>query len=156
HDGQYVLSGAANGSVILWNIQTGEQLRHVDVATVDFVNVAFSPDGQNALISGDLRLWRLTPSLDELMTWTYANRYVPELTCDQRELYHFDPTCSVSGVFPSRTPFQASAQNMTPTSAGNNTLTVSEVTDTPGPSATAITFTPSAVPVRAQTVKLGV
>jgi len=31
--------------------------------------------------------------LDELIAWTIANRYVPELTCDQRKLYRLEPAC---------------------------------------------------------------
>jgi hypothetical protein len=33
------------------------------------------------------------PSLDELLDWVAANRYVRELTCDERELYRIEPLC---------------------------------------------------------------
>jgi hypothetical protein len=33
------------------------------------------------------------PSLDELLDWVAANRYVRELTCDERELYQIEPLC---------------------------------------------------------------
>lgn len=40
-----------------------------------------------------VRLWRvLSPS--ELVDWTRNNRYVRELTCDEREQYSIEPLCS--------------------------------------------------------------
>jgi hypothetical protein len=39
-------------------------------------------------------LWRLPPAdAQELIDQTYANRYVRELTCDERRLYNVPPLC---------------------------------------------------------------
>ena len=56
---------------------------------------AFSPDGRSILANfwdGRVELWRVD-ALDELIAWTQVNRYIPELTCDQRQLYRIEPLC---------------------------------------------------------------
>jgi len=61
--------------------------------------LAFSPDGRTlATTSPDLsiRLWRID-TLEELLAWTQANRYIPQLTCDQADLYHLDQPCAGPG-----------------------------------------------------------
>ena len=48
-----------------------------------------------------VRLWDITPlSLDELAEWTRTNRYVPELTCRQRDQYRIQPPCGENGNVP--------------------------------------------------------
>jgi WD40 repeat protein len=51
--------------------------------------VAFSLDGKT-VVSGSsdrtLRVWQLL-TLDETIAWTLANRYVPDLTQEQRQRY---------------------------------------------------------------------
>jgi hypothetical protein len=56
----------------------------------------FNSDGSQVLVGyhdGPVELWRVDSSLDELLQWTQANRYIPELTCNQRELYRVEPLC---------------------------------------------------------------
>jgi hypothetical protein len=45
---------------------------------------------------GTLEMWRIDSTLDELLSWTENNRYVPELTCEQRELYSVEPLCEAA------------------------------------------------------------
>jgi hypothetical protein len=52
-------------------------------------------------------------SLTELLSWTNANRYVPELTCTEREIYHLQPGC-VNESFPTSTPY-VTPSSLTPT-----------------------------------------
>jgi hypothetical protein len=33
-------------------------------------------------------------------SWIIANRYVPELTCEQRKQYHVEPLCDEAGAEP--------------------------------------------------------
>ena len=66
-------------------------------------DAAFSPDGREVLVNpfdGNLALWRIDASLDELLAWTHANRYIPELTCEQRALYRLEPLCSEEAAAP--------------------------------------------------------
>ena len=108
-DGQMALSGSGNdGTLILWDVATGAAL-HRFVGHEDGVtSVAFSPDGQTAL-SGSrdntLILWRVLASPGSLLHWVENNRYVPELTCEQRALYGVDVQCDQNGVVSTRTPF---------------------------------------------------
>ena len=32
-------------------------------------------------------------TLDKLLAWMEVNNYIPELTCEQRELYGVEPLC---------------------------------------------------------------
>lgn len=59
--------------------------------------MAFSPDGKTAFsVSNDGMLvqWQIAEkSLPELLEWIMANRYVPDLSCDEREQYRVEPLC---------------------------------------------------------------
>jgi WD40 repeat protein len=94
-DGGSVLSGSVDTSLILWDLASGQPIRRLVGHSAAVRDVAFSADGHSAL-SGSVdtfaRLWRID-TRDELIGWTNANRYVPELTCDQRELYRLEPQC---------------------------------------------------------------
>ena len=56
----------------------------------------FSPDGQSIISASsyELMLWDVTPLLEGYESRAKTNRYVPEFTCDQRELYQIEPLCS--------------------------------------------------------------
>jgi hypothetical protein len=87
----------------------GDQKIEVASAKSEVANVAFSPDGQT-VVSGSLdstvKLWNLAV-LNNPVAWIYANRYVPEFTCVQRERFLIQPLCeSNQDVFPTRTPYQ--------------------------------------------------
>ncbi|MBZ0306913.1 MAG: WD40 repeat domain-containing protein, partial [Anaerolineae bacterium] len=92
-DGQFVISGASDRTIRLWNLESGDEIRRFSEHT-DWVNyVTFSPDGQFALSSSNdktARLWLMARSMDELAAWTEANRYIPELSCEQKTQYNID------------------------------------------------------------------
>lgn len=96
-DGQQLVSGSADQTVRLWDVARGRELRRFTAHTAAVRSVAFSPDGQTVLSAAadaTIRLWRLD-SLQALIDWTLANRYVPELTCEQRMRYHIEPACAM-------------------------------------------------------------
>jgi WD40 repeat protein len=93
-DGRTALSGSDDGTLRLWDVQSGQELRRFSHAGA-VLSVAFSPDGRTALSgSADqtVRLWRID-TLEELIAWVHTNRYVPDLTCGQRALYRLEPVC---------------------------------------------------------------
>ena len=93
-DETLLLSGSLNGTNSLWQVDTGEEIRRYGGGFVNSPH--FTPDGRHAVIGyydGRVELWRIDTTSDELLTWTKNNRYIPELTCDQRELYRVEPLC---------------------------------------------------------------
>jgi WD40 repeat protein len=98
--------GYRDQSNVLWAALTGTVIRQFLGAGEGVYRPVFSPDGRSVLgrfTDGHAELWRID-TLNELIASTYANRYVPELTCDQRDLYHLTPACDASNAFPTMTP----------------------------------------------------
>ncbi len=56
-DGRYALSGSEDGTVRLWDVETGNQVRTFGGSTGEVKTVAFSPDGSRALSGGTDGLW---------------------------------------------------------------------------------------------------
>jgi WD40 repeat protein/DNA-binding XRE family transcriptional regulator len=107
-DGRYALSGSEDSTVILWDFETGELLRRFTGHTGWVPSVAFSPDGQTAFSvsdDGSLIEWQVAdPPLEELIAWAHANRYVRELTCEERARHRVEPLCEVEGATPTSEP----------------------------------------------------
>jgi WD40 repeat protein len=94
-DGRLAVSGSRDGTLIMWDLETGEAIRRIH-AHNEVNSVEFSPDGQTILSGGfDLMVvvWRVDETLEDLIAWTDANRYIPELTCAERALYNVEPLC---------------------------------------------------------------
>ncbi len=94
--GKYALAGTGDGQVVLWDLETGETIRNYQGHEGPVIKVSFSPNGNFAISSafdGTVRLWRIDRSLDELIQWVLENRFVRELTCDERTLYQVEPLC---------------------------------------------------------------
>lgn len=98
-DGRLAVSGSTDASLILWDTVSGEALRHYTGHTKAVLGLAFSPEGDRLFSAGDevsfetVREWRIDVSQDDLLVWIEANRYVPELSCEQREQYRVEPSC---------------------------------------------------------------
>jgi WD40 repeat protein/serine/threonine protein kinase len=95
-DGKYAASGAADAMVIVWNVATGDRLRQLTGHEGLVHHVRFEQNGDrlwSAAEDGQLRLWNLSLDLEELLSWTQANRYLPEFTCNQRAQYRIEPLC---------------------------------------------------------------
>ena len=101
-DGKILLTSLFNGmSVRLWDVESGEELLRFD-SDCQNLNLAISPDGNYAASCGpydDAILWDLTLPLevDEVLDWIGDNRYVRELTCEERARYGITPLCEVGG-----------------------------------------------------------
>jgi WD40 repeat protein len=107
-DEHYVISSSEFGTVIIWDFETGKEVRRFRAHSGWAGDVAFSPDGQTAFsvgFDGALVRWQIAdPSLDELRDWIRANRYVRELTCEERDLYRVEPLCGPQRAAPTAEP----------------------------------------------------
>ena len=92
-DGQLLLGGTILGNTSLLQVETGEVIRRYP----GFGGFpSFTPDGDKVVVgfnSGVVELWRIDTTLDELLSWVRNNRYIPELTCEQRAFYRIEPLC---------------------------------------------------------------
>jgi WD40 repeat protein/serine/threonine protein kinase len=103
-DGSLVASASYDGKVRLWDVASGQQIRQLDNGQAVWA-LAFVPDGTAVLTGSEdttVRLWDATPlSLDRLLEWTRANRYVnTDFTCLQREQFRIVPPCDAEGNLP--------------------------------------------------------
>jgi WD40 repeat protein len=95
-DGRTAVSGSRDGTLILWDLETGEAIRRYRGHTDTLNSVAFSRDGQRVLsggVDGLMIEWRIDDTLEELVSWTEANRYLRELNCSEREQFNIEPLC---------------------------------------------------------------
>ncbi len=101
-EGTAAVSGSRDRTLILWDMATGAPIYRFEGHTDAISTVAFLPDG-SAAVSGSadktMRMWR-TLALNRLLAWTYANRYVPPLDCNNQPEYRLEGLCG---------DFQASA-----------------------------------------------
>jgi WD40 repeat protein len=89
-----MLGGSGDGTTSLWDVETGEVIRRYGNGFV--MKPVFNADGRQALIGfhdGAVELWRIDATQEQLLEWIKANRYIPELTCNQRDLYRIEPSC---------------------------------------------------------------
>jgi len=93
-DDTLLLGGSVSGTSSIWRVDSGEEIRRYKGGFV--TSPHFTPDGGQAVVGyrdGRVELWRIDSTLDELLTWTRNNRYIRELTCQERELYRVEPLC---------------------------------------------------------------
>jgi WD40 repeat protein len=87
--------------VILWNAETGDpiwKMQGHSPNSIDIVTGDFTPDGKMIItISEDSEIiaWDISQLPKSYKAWVKENRYIPELTCEQRELYQVEPLCSL-------------------------------------------------------------
>jgi len=94
-DGRLILLSSidifTNSTILmLWDLESREKLAQFTQEGIVW-NAAFSPDGRyfyTAAWDGTARKWLVPPQdPNELIEWVSANRYIPELTPEQRERY---------------------------------------------------------------------
>ena len=99
--GRYAISSGFDNSLIIWDIKNREPIRYLFhegvVEEERGPSVVIAPDGQSALSAGpdnQILKWRLKePGLLDLIDWIQINRYLGELSCDQRQSYKIEPLC---------------------------------------------------------------
>jgi len=122
-DGLNIASGGSDRRLSVWEVATGAEIRRYRITSSSTVNpsfrsVDFGKNGQSLLTGmtdATLREWRLLLNPQDLLAWTYTNRYVPIPTCSQREQFGLEPYCEdgVSEITP--TPFVFPTQTPAPT-----------------------------------------
>jgi WD40 repeat protein len=69
-DGRHLASASTDGSVRLWDVESGKQVRQFGSDAGGMFAVAFSPDGQTLAAGGEtgaIRLWNVQAG-EELLT----------------------------------------------------------------------------------------
>ena len=94
-DASRLWTASADGAIIAWDVATGTELYLYALSGEPIWDIDISPNGENLLsvTSDSLIIWRTDPlSLEEVVNWTYANRFIRPLT--ERECRQFYVNCS--------------------------------------------------------------
>jgi WD40 repeat protein len=99
-DGKYVLTNSGDSSVRLWDIASGLEVNRITYTSAVWSS-AISPDGRSVVFGaedGDVLLWDIsqTGDVDTLIEWTHQNRYLRDLTCNERLAYQIAPLCETT------------------------------------------------------------
>jgi WD40 repeat protein len=100
-DGKLLMTSLFDGTLRLWDVESGDELLRFNSNCINLY-IDMSPDGKYAVTCGpdnDAILWDLSLPLevDEVLEWISANRYVRELTCEERARYGVSPLCEAEG-----------------------------------------------------------
>jgi WD40 repeat protein len=113
--GSLLLSASKDNSLILWDANEnsstfGYMLRRFTGHSDSILTTLFGVNISKAMsvsVDGGIITWDLTPYPGGLLSWTTANRFVPELTCEQRLVYGFNVLCDENQIYPTRTPIMS-------------------------------------------------
>ena len=95
-DGRFAATGAQDGSLMVWDLASGEAARQIRAHSGVVHFVRFSGDGGtiwSGSEDGTIKVWNPILGLEQLFGWVTANRFAPELACDQRRLYGLTASC---------------------------------------------------------------
>jgi WD40 repeat protein len=126
-DGKMFITASVHESEVLhasesflrvWDTLSGNLMYEIQMNYAKIMAFTISPDGKtiasaycvtkssSTCSQEKIILWRID-TFDNLIKWTYQNRYVPELTCEERLAYRVEPYCDNNGMYPTRTPYPA-------------------------------------------------
>jgi WD40 repeat protein len=87
------VSSSLGGRVIVWDVTTGKPMRRFVGHSQAVTDICLARGGQTVIsVSADLtmREWRIDATHEALVAWIQGNRYVPELTGEERAAYQVD------------------------------------------------------------------
>lgn len=102
-DDANIISSSFDGTIRLWDRASGFETRRY--TAVDSLNVgrrvrvldlALTPDGRwaiSAMSDNSLRQWLVLPTIDDLLVWTFTNRYLRAFSCEERRFFDIQPPC---------------------------------------------------------------
>jgi WD40 repeat protein len=91
-DGRLAVTGSHDESLIVWDVATGQARRRFLGHQGEVLDVCF-PSVRTVFSCGadlTVREWRIDATQDDLLAWIGDNRYVPDLTPEQRARYYVD------------------------------------------------------------------
>jgi WD40 repeat protein len=103
-NGQRLAAGAADGSVRLWDSQTGKLVRTLRGHRDEVLSVAFSPDGKELLSGsrdGDARIWNLSNGAATVLRAHGGPVFDANFSSDGRWIVTAGPT--TAGIWPAAT-----------------------------------------------------
>ncbi len=94
-EGTRIAAASEGAFAAILDAETGARLRAI--YTRPIWSVAFIPGAEQIVagaVDGSVSLWHAQPTeLESLTDWVFENRYVPTLSCEERERYHVEPPC---------------------------------------------------------------
>lgn len=99
--GTYALSGGADTTLRLWSLETGQEIIQYNNHTNWVSQAAFLPGDAFAISSGQdrtLRRWIIPSSPEQVKEWASQERYIRDLTCEERDQFRVPPFCDSSEV----------------------------------------------------------
>jgi len=99
-DDQFVLSGGADKTLIMWDLTTQKPVRVFRGHEDRIWDFALTSDGLQILSvsrAGTVIDWRID-TLDELREWIVDNRFLYDLTCEERSQYRIEPLCEIDTI----------------------------------------------------------
>lgn len=91
-----IISASEDRSLRLWDTQTGESIQKFGEQDTPITAMALNPQTNDILIGtldGELFVRRLDKA-SELRSWATDNRFLPKLSCAQRDQYRVQPFCT--------------------------------------------------------------
>ena len=103
-DESQIISGSADGTLILWDVASGEALRTFSEHDAGVTKVALSPDGKLAYSAAQDGQVIVRPigelPIDDVLAFVKENRVLRGFTCEEREQYRILPLCDANGDVP--------------------------------------------------------
>jgi hypothetical protein len=95
-DGNLIVTKSENNQsseLRVWSLQQMDVVREIPI---DAIYAGFTRDGELVVQDegGQLRIYIVPTTVEDLRTWAMSNRSIRGLTCDEREQFDVLPLCT--------------------------------------------------------------